>query len=118
MAAQKLCQRVHDDVRAMLDGPKQNRCGNRVVDDQRQPAIVSHSRQPFDIADVSCRIADTLAEDGTRLVVDHAEPSPQGGRFPQNGRLLPGSAEDAPTEYELCRRVAGRRRCCNPFRRH
>jgi len=51
MATQKLRQRVHNNVRSMLDGPKQNRCGTVLSIDERQPTIMGHSRQTFDIAD-------------------------------------------------------------------
>ena len=70
VSAQKLRQRMHNDVGSIFDWPQQDRRGDGVVDDQRHPVFVSHLGQLLDIANVSRRVADTLTEDGARFVID------------------------------------------------
>ena len=68
--AHELGQRMHHDVRAVFDGPQQDRRGDGIVDDQRHAVFVGHARQRLDIANVSRRIADTFAKDRARFIID------------------------------------------------
>ena len=70
MAAHELRQRVHHDVRPVLDRPQQDGRCHRVVDDQRNAVPVRDVREGADIADVPRRVPDAFAEDRLRLVVD------------------------------------------------
>src|SRR6202790_1939992 len=63
---------MNHDVGAEFDGPKQDRRGDRIVDDQRHSVPVSNPRQGLDVANVSGWIADAFAEDCTRPVVYQA----------------------------------------------
>ncbi len=72
MAAHELRQRVHHDVGAPLDRSQQDRRRHRVVDDQRHAVPVGDVGQRLDVADVSRRIADALAEHRPGVAVDQA----------------------------------------------
>ena len=61
---------MHHNVRPVLDRPQQDGSGHRVVYDQRHAMLVGDTGQRLDIADVSRRIADALAKDSARLVVN------------------------------------------------
>ena len=70
VAAEKFGQRMDDDVGAVFDRAQQNRCRHGIVDDQGNAVPPGDGRDGFDVANVSGRIADALAEDRTRLFVD------------------------------------------------
>src|SRR5580692_644533 len=70
MAAEKFCQRIHDDVRTVIYGPQQDRRRNSVVDDERNTLCVGYTREALDVADISGGVADALAENRARFVVD------------------------------------------------
>ncbi len=61
---------MHDHIRTVLDGPQQNRRSHRVIDHQRHAMLVGHSRQSFDVRHVPCWIADALAVNRARILVD------------------------------------------------
>ena len=61
---------MHDDIGAVIDRAQQNRRGDGVVDDERNAVALGDARQRLDVADVAGRIADALAEDRARFVVD------------------------------------------------
>ena len=66
----ELGQRMHNDIRAVLDRPQQDRRRDRVINDQWHAMLVGHVRERFDIADIPRRIADTFAIDRPCLVID------------------------------------------------
>ncbi len=70
VAAHELRQRVHHDVGAVIDRPKQDRGRDRVIDDQRHAVGVSDLRERLDVADVARGGADAFAIDGARVVID------------------------------------------------
>ena len=70
MAAEELRHRLHHDIRAELDGPQQHRRGDGVVDDQRHALRMRDRGQCLDIADIAGGVADGLAEDRDRILVD------------------------------------------------
>ena len=61
---------MHDDVGAVVDRPQQDRRRHGVVDDQRHAMTMRDRGQRLDVADIAGRIADALAEDRARVVVD------------------------------------------------
>ena len=65
-----LRQRMHHDVRAVIDRSQQNGRCDRIVDDQRNAVFVRHASKGLDVANVSSRIADALAKDRPRVVID------------------------------------------------
>ena len=70
MAAHVLGHGVHDDVPTVVDGLQEHRCGDRVVDDGRHAMGMRHVGDGLQIDDIARRVADALAEDGLRPVVD------------------------------------------------
>ena len=70
VAAHEFGQRMHHDVGAVLDRPQQDRRRDGVVDDQRNAMPVRHLGQRLDVADVAGGVADALAENRLRIVVD------------------------------------------------
>jgi len=60
MASDKLRSRVDHDIGAPLDGPHQRRRGRRVIDHQRNAALMRDLRQPLDVGDIKLRIAERL----------------------------------------------------------
>ena len=70
MAPQEFGERVHDDVRAVLNWSQQDRRSHRVIHDERYVVVVGYLRQLFDVADVPCRIADAFAKDRSRVAVE------------------------------------------------
>ncbi len=69
MAPDPLRRGVDHDVGAVLDGTGDER-GERVVDDERQPAGVRHVGDGGDVRDVEARVADRLEVERARPVVD------------------------------------------------
>ncbi|MGY4417285.1 hypothetical protein ACVWW4_009021 [Bradyrhizobium sp. LB7.1] len=72
VAAQKLRQRVHDDVGTVIDRPDQIGRGQRVVDDQRYARLARHRRDRLDVGDAAGGIGDGLDEDRFRARRDRA----------------------------------------------
>ncbi len=70
MAAHVLGQRVHDDVRAMLERSAEHGRGDGVVDDQRHAVAVRGFGQGGKVDDVAGRVADGLAEHRLGALVD------------------------------------------------
>ncbi|KAG1532866.1 hypothetical protein G6F50_016067 [Rhizopus delemar] len=70
VAAQVFGQRLHHDVRAVLDPAQQVRRRYGVVHDQRQAVAVGHLGQRGDVGDVAQRVADRFREDGLGAVID------------------------------------------------
>src|SRR2546430_14603893 len=68
--AHEFRQRMHDNIRAVFDGPQQYGRSDCIVDDQWHSVFVRHPGQRLDITDISRRITDTFAKDSPRLVVD------------------------------------------------
>ena len=63
MAAQKLGQRVHDDVGAVVDRADQIGRRQRVVDDQGHAGLARDRRDRLDVGDAAAGIGDELDED-------------------------------------------------------
>ena len=61
VAADELRQRVHDDIRAVLDGPGYKGRGKRIIDDERHAVIVRDFGDRLDIQDIAARIADCFS---------------------------------------------------------
>ena len=110
MAAEELGQRMHDDVRAVVDRPHQDRRGYGVVDDQRHAVPMRHFGQRLDVADVAGRIADALAEHRAGVLVDQGLDIGRpvaGGERP----WIPAREGRGEEAYGWCRRAAAWRRC-------
>src|SRR6516162_8736873 len=58
------------DIRAIFDRSQQNRCRHRVVHDQWNAVLVRDIGQRLNVANISCRVANTFAKDGARVIVD------------------------------------------------
>ena len=61
VAAHELGERMHHDIGAMIERPRDVGRGERVVDDQRNAVLVRDFRDRRDIQNVAARIADGLA---------------------------------------------------------
>src|SRR5262249_45322501 len=70
MSTHELRQRMHHDIRAIFDWSQQNRRRHRVVHDQRDAVLVRDTGQRLNVANISCRIANTLAKDRARAIVN------------------------------------------------
>ncbi|MCP1774796.1 hypothetical protein J2R91_001308 [Bradyrhizobium japonicum] len=70
VAAQKLGERMHGDVGAVIERLEQDRGRDRVVHDQRHAMRMRDLGERLDVADVAGRIADGLGEHGARVLVD------------------------------------------------
>src|SRR5690348_13062755 len=70
MAAQEFGERMHNNVRPVIDRTQQDWGGNRVIDDQRNPVFVSDVGKRGNVTDVSRGIADAFAVNGSRPVID------------------------------------------------
>jgi len=70
VATHELGQGMHYDVSAVVYGPEQDGCWNGIVNDKRQPVLVSYVRERFDVADVSRWVSHAFAINGTSLVID------------------------------------------------
>jgi hypothetical protein len=70
VTAHEFGERMNDHVGAVIDRTQQDRRRHRVVDDQRNSMPPRQRRQLFDVADIARRIADALAKDRARVVVD------------------------------------------------
>ena len=70
MAAEELGGGVDDDVGTVFDGPDEVRGAEGVVDDERDAVRMSKLRQRVDVRDVRVGVAESLDEDGSRIVVD------------------------------------------------
>ena len=68
--AHELGERMHHDIGAVVDRPQQDRRGNGIVDDERNAVAGADRGQRLDVADIAGRIADALAEDRARFLVD------------------------------------------------
>ena len=75
VAANVLGQRMHHNVSAEFEWLAQIRRGNSTVDNERHPMLMGNAGQPFDIDNISRRVADRFAKNGTRLIVDTASNS-------------------------------------------
>ena len=72
MAAEKLRERMHDDVGAVLDRPAEIGRGQRVVDDVGHAGFLGDRRDRLDVGDDAARIGDRLDEDRLGLRRDRA----------------------------------------------
>ena len=63
MAAEKLRQRMHDDIGAILDRPHQIGRGERVIDDQRHAGFLGDRGDGGDVSNNAAGIGDRLDED-------------------------------------------------------
>lgn len=70
MAADVLGQRVHDDVRTVLERPAEDRRGHGVVDDQRHAMAVRSRSEGSQVDDIAGWVADGLAEHRFGALVD------------------------------------------------
>ena len=70
VAADELGQRVHHDVRAVLDRPHQIGRGQRVVDDQRQAVLSSDFGDLLDIHELAAGIGQTFDVDRLGALID------------------------------------------------
>ncbi len=70
--AQKLGERVHDDVGAVRDRLQQDRGRDRIIDDERNAVGMRDIGQRRDVADVAGRVADALAEHRLGVLIDEA----------------------------------------------
>ncbi|MGY3354738.1 hypothetical protein ACVWZK_001401 [Bradyrhizobium sp. GM0.4] len=70
VTAQKLGQRMHGDVGAVIERLEQDGRCNGIVDDQRHAVGVGDLRQCFDVADIAGGIADGFGEHGAGVLVD------------------------------------------------
>ena len=70
MSTHELRQRMHHDIRATFDWSQQNRRRHRVVHDQWDAMLVCDTGQRLDIANISCRVANTFAKDRACAIVD------------------------------------------------
>ena len=70
VAAEELGGGVDDDVGTVFDGPDEVRGAEGVVDDERDAVRMSKLRQRVDVRDVRVGVAESLDEDGSRIVVD------------------------------------------------
>src|SRR5271154_3705977 len=61
---------MQDDVRPIVDRTHQDWGGNRVIHDQRDPVFVSDLGKRCNVTDVSRRIPDAFAVNGSRPVID------------------------------------------------
>ena len=101
MAAEKFGQRMDDDIGAVVDRAQQDRRRHSVVDDERNAAPLADLGQRLDVADVAGWIADALAEDGARIVVDQL--------FDRLGRIRLGKANRDPLARQEMRKQRVRR---------
>jgi hypothetical protein len=67
VAAEELRGRVHDDVRAVLEGPEQVRRRDGVVDDERDAAGMCDVRHARDVEHVGPGVAEGLGEESPRV---------------------------------------------------
>ena len=63
MAGKEFGQRMHDNVRAVINGADQVRGCQRVIDDQGHAGVAGDRRDRLDIGDAAARIGDRLDED-------------------------------------------------------
>jgi hypothetical protein len=70
MPAHEFRQRVNDDVRTVFDWSQQDRRSDRIIDDQGHPLFVGDLCQFFNVTDIARRIADALAENSSRMLID------------------------------------------------
>ena len=70
VTAHEFGQRMNDDVGAVIDRTQQDRGRHRVVDDERNSMPGGDGGQRSNIANVSGWIADALAKNRARIVVD------------------------------------------------
>src|ERR1700678_1899035 len=68
MAAEELGERVQDNIGSIFDRPQEDGRCDRIVDEQWHPVGMSYLRQLLDVADISGRVANTLAVDRPCLV--------------------------------------------------
>ena len=100
MATDVLGQRVHDDVRAMLEGAAENRRGHGVVDDQRHAMSMRRVGQRCEVDDIAGRVADGFAEYRLGALVDQ--------RFQCGDVIVCGEAGlDAETRQGVGQQVVG-----------
>ena len=72
MAAQKLSERIHNNIRSMLDGAKQNGRGHGVIDNKRNTVRMGNSGKGLKVADISGWISNAFTKNSARLLVDQA----------------------------------------------
>ena len=82
MATHELGERLHDDIRAVIDRTQQDRCRDGVVDDERYAMAMRDGGESRDIRDVAGRVADALAEERLGVAVDQ--------RFHRGGAVVGG----------------------------
>ena len=62
MSTKKLGKGMHNYIGSIFDWPQQDRCRDRIVDDQRNTMLVGDSSQFFDVANIPRRIADAFTK--------------------------------------------------------
>src|SRR5699024_11547660 len=85
VAAEELRGRVHDHVRAVLEGAQQEGGRDGVVHDQRDADLVGDVRDGAQVGDVLLRVGDRLDEEGAGGLVGRGPPGRRIGRV-QIGR--------------------------------
>ena len=61
---------MYCDIGAVVEGFQQDRCGDRVIDDQWYAVTMSDLRQSFNVANIAGRIADGLGKNRLGITVD------------------------------------------------
>src|SRR4051794_40214522 len=72
MSAEKLRQRMHDDIGAVVYGLAEIRTGQRIVDDERNARVFRNSADRLEIGDHPSRIGNRFHEDRLGLGTDGA----------------------------------------------
>ena len=70
VSADELCRRMHNDIRAVLDGAQEVRRRERVVDDDGDAVFVRDLGDRLDVDEIGVRIADGLDVDAFRIRTD------------------------------------------------
>ena len=70
MPAHEFGHRMHHHVRAIFDGPQENRRSHGVIDNQRHAMFMRHLGEAFDIRNVARRISHALAINRAGISVD------------------------------------------------
>ena len=66
MPSQVLGRAVHDHSRADVERPAEDRCGKRVVDEERHSALARHLRDSLEVGHAAQRVGDGFRDDEPR----------------------------------------------------
>ena len=66
----KFCERMHNNVGAIIDRFQEHWGRDSVIDDEGDAVAMSHAGKSLNVTDVACRIAYAFAKDCSRSLID------------------------------------------------